>query len=415
MRVLFVHQNFPAQYLHLAPALARAGHEVTALMQAKTARDLPGVRGLRYALTPPSPTGKPSLDEWQTKVARGSAVARAATQLRQQGYQPDVICVHPGWGESLFLRDVWPQARQLHFVEWYYGWDGHDVTFDPEFRPADEGARWRARLKNTHLLHALVDMDAGVCPTRWQHGTLPELVRPRVSVVHDGIDTAAACPAAGAVFSATDRRGTALRLTEDDRVISFVNRNLEPARGFHVFMRALPRLLDADRRARVVIVGGDDVSYGGRARGGRSWRETLLQELGDRWTPDIDARVHFVGRIPHAELMNLFRVSRAHVYLTYPFVLSWSMLEAMACGACVVGSRTAPVTEVISHGVNGWLVDFFDTDALCERLRIALALTPEERHALSEGARTTIVQRYDLRTRCLPDQIRLVTALGGTA
>lgn len=413
MRLLFVHQNFPGQYVHLAPAFAQAGHEVRALMLEPTARDLPGVTSTRYqVLRGSTPQIHPWAGEFETKILRGEGAARAALLLRQQGFTPDVICVHPGWGEALFLRDIWPEARQLHFVEWYYGWDGHDVTFDPEFPPRSIDARMRIRTKNTHLLHGLMDMDAGVSPTEWQRSTVPEPFRSKVEALHDGVDTALIRPDAAAVFECTvPATGTRLRLTRQDPVISFINRNFEPNRGYHAFVRALPAMLARCPEAQVVLVGGDGVSYGAKSSDGRSWREHFLDEIRPQLTPEQLARLHFVGRLPHAQLIRLYQVTRAHVYLTYPFVLSWSMLEAMSAGALVIGSRTAPVEEVIEHGRNGWLVDFFDRDGLAQAMVEALQAPPDAHNALRSTARETIVSRYDLQRICLPKQMALVERL----
>lgn len=409
MRILFVHQNFPGQYVHLAPALAQAGHEVRALMLEPTARPLPGVTCTRYRVTRSStPQIHPWVAEYETKVLRGEGCARAALALREQhGFMPDLICVHPGWGEALFLRDIWPEARQLHFVEWFYGWEGHDVTFDPEFPPRGIEARLRLRAKNTHLLQGLVEMDAGVSPTAWQRSTVPPAFQHKIRTLHDGVDTDLIRPDPEAIFE----HGP-LRLRHGDEVLSFINRNFEPNRGYHVFMRALPALLRERPQAQVVMVGGSGVSYGARPQDGRSWQDTLREEIAPQLDEAMRARVHFVGRLPHPQLMKLYQVTRAHVYLTYPFVLSWSMLEAMSAGALVIGSRTAPVEEVIEHGRNGLLVDFFDREGLVRTMADALAAPPGTHDAIRSTARETVVRRYDLRRVCLPGQVALVEEIG---
>lgn len=409
MNILFVHQNFPAQYVHLAPALARRGHRVRALAISPQQRPLPGVEVLRYAVQRGNTPGvHPWVLDVETKVLRGEACVRTAQALVRTGYAPDLICVHPGWGEALFLREVWPQARQLHFVEYFYGADGQDVGFDPEFPPADLDLRCRLIMKNNALLQSLVTMDAGVCPTQWQADTVPALFHPKLTVVHDGIDTGRAQPQAGARFRATTQAGISLDLGTEDEVLSFVNRNLEPSRGYHRFMRALPDLLRRHPQTQVVIVGGDQVSYGAQPPAG-SYQQIYLDEVRAALGPEALSRVHFVGRIPHAALMALFQVTRAHVYLSYPFVLSWSMLEAMACGALVIGSSTAPVQEVIEHGRNGLLVDFFDQAELIDTISATLA-RPRGSAPMSQLARQTILDRYDLQSRCLPQQIALVEA-----
>lgn len=406
MKLLFVHQNFPGQYRHLAPAMAAQGHEVVALGMTE-GPSLPGVRHVRYRASRSSTRGiHPWVVDFEAKVIRGEACARAAERLRESGFTPDLICVHPGWGEALLLREVWPQARQLHYVEFFYGAEGRDVGFDPEFPGVDFDARCRIAVKNTNNLLNLQGMDWGISPTHWQRSTVPAPYDQRISVVHDGIDTDALQPDEQAVLQASDDQGRALRLSRADEVLTFVNRNLEPCRGYHVFLRALPELLARRPEARVVIIGGDGVSYGAAPASG-SWKRSLLDELGDRL--DL-SRVHFLGRVPYATYLAAMRISRAHVYLTYPFVLSWSLLEAMSLGAPIIASDTAPLHEVMRHGENGWLVDFFDGAGLVERIEHCLA-DPAAQAPLRAAARRLAVQRYDLRRVCLPAQQALLEQL----
>ncbi|MGY0195896.1 glycosyltransferase [Leptothrix sp. BB-4] len=418
MRILFVHQNFPGQYRHLAPALAARGHDVKALgmspMPAAMPAAMPGVQALRYGVARGNTAGvHPWVQDVETKVLRGEACVLAAGKLDAAGFRPDLICVHPGWGEALFLRELWPAARQLHFVEFFYAAEGQDVGFDPEFGPVDLAMRCRLVTKNLTLMQALAGMDAGVSPTRWQADTVPPPWRERLAVIHDGIDTTFASPAKAdqhVRFRATTQAGLTLDLGADDEVLSFVNRNLEPSRGYHRFMRALPELLRRRPQAQVVIVGGNDVSYGARPASG-SHQQIYLDEVRDALGPDGLARVHFVGRVPHPSLIALFRIARAHVYLSYPFVLSWSLLEAMACGVPVIGSDTAPVREVLTHGETGWLVDFFDAAALVEAATQALSM-PRDADGIGLRARQRIVDGYDLQRVCLPQQVALAERVG---
>ena len=398
-RILFVHQNFPAQFRHLAKALASLGHEVVAL--GVTLRDLPGVRGIRYSVPAPAHSaGMRLAREVEAQFVRGQACAQAMQALRSEGFLPDVIVAHPGWGEALFCKDVWPQARLLIFAEFFYSADGADVGFDAEFPTGNLESRMRIRLKNTVHLHALAAADGGYTPTRWQQQQIPPLYRPLFEVIFDGIDSDIVRPDAAATIRLR-RSGVTLR--PGDEVLTFVNRNLEPYRGFHVFMRALPEILRRRPNARCVIIGGDDVSYGSKPRGQRNWREAMLAEVGQRLPPD---RVHFLGRLPYADYLRVLQVSACHVYLSYPFVLSWSCLEAMSAGCIVVGSRTPPVQEVIEDGTNGLLFDFFDTAGLVERVESVLA-APAQFRGLALRARDTVVGRYDLLSICLPRQLRL--------
>jgi glycosyltransferase involved in cell wall biosynthesis len=412
MRVLFVHQNYPGQYRYLAPALAERGHEVAALgiTDNPIAKHQPGVAVHRYAFQRSKELTEargvhPLMADTQTKVIRGSAAAQAAQLLREQGFVPDLICAHPGWGESLFLKDVWPDARMLCYLEFYYRVRGSDLGFDPEFPAVDEAAKMRTRTKNIFHLMSLEAMDWGVSPTAWQRSQFPGVWRPFISAIHDGVLTDQILPKADAELHLGKLD---LTLTAGEEILTFVARNLEPYRGFHSFMRALPEILAARPKARVVIVGADSVSYGGKPAGGGSWRQKMMAEVGHRMDTQ---RVHFTGMLTYGQLIKLFQVSRAHIYLTYPFVLSWSMLEAMSAGALVIGSRTPPVEEVIRHGENGLLVDFFDAREIAAAAIGALA-KPGDHLALREAARRTVIERYDLRTRCLPAQIALAEAVG---
>lgn len=401
MNILFVHQNFPGQFRHLAPALAARGHRVWAMGMHAPDVTLPGVTHLLVKAPGAADRVRrtdPELRELHGKFVRGQATAAALQQVVDQGFVPDLVYSHPGWGESFFLRDIVPAARQIVFAEYYYGERGGDTAFDPEFSTPSPQALMRSRIKNTHLLHALAMADGAVSPTEFQRSQHPAWARPRIEVIHDGIDTRQFVPDARAVVRL---RRAGLVLRPGDEVVTFVARQLEPYRGYHVFMRCLPLLQQLRPQAQVVVVGGDGVSYGAAPPPGKSWKQTFLDEVKDRIDP---SRVHFVGRVPHAVLTQLMQVSAAHVYLTYPFVLSWSMLEAMSIGCLVIGSKTAPVEEVLQHGRNGLLTDFFDPEALAHTIADALA----RRDALAPlrlQARQDMVERYDLLTRCLPRQL----------
>jgi glycosyltransferase involved in cell wall biosynthesis len=294
-------------------------------------------------------------------------------------------------------------------VEFVYQVSHGDADFDPEF-PLLAANATRLRLRRAPQWMAFHDLDWGLAPTTWQASTAPAVFRDRLSVIHEGIDTSAIAPDATARVS-LERRG--LQFRPGDELVTFVARNLEPYRGFHIFMRSLPLLQRLRPAAHVIVVGGDGVSYGTPPPAGGSWRQVLQAELQGQ----LDfSRIHFVGMVPHAVLHDLFRVSACHVYLTYPFVLSWSLLEAMACGAVVIGSDTPPVAEVISHGVNGLLVDFFSPEALAQRVAAVLA-DPAAHRDLGLEARRTVQRHFDLHGVCLPRQLALIDwlAAGGAA
>jgi glycosyltransferase involved in cell wall biosynthesis len=409
VKILFIHQNFPGQFKHLAPALVRAGHECTALtLRVKEPSVWQGVQMLPYTVRRSSAQGvHPWLADTETKVIRGEACFRAALALRAQGYHPDIIVAHHGWGEPMFLRDVWPGARIGLYCELYHLSDRDHLGFDPEFMPqVDEADRLRIRMKNLNNLIHLPLCDMGISPTRFQADTFPAAFRDRISVIHDGIDTDHVRPDGAVRFALPDGRV----LTRDDEVVTFVNRNLEPYRGYHVFMRALPRLLRERPLAQVVIVGGDEVSYGARPPMGQSWKQIFVDEVRGQIADDDWARVHFLGRIPYGDFVPLLQVSRVHVYLTYPFVLSWSLFEAMSAGAAIVASDTGPLREAIVEGQTGLLVDFFDREALVDRV-CRLMQDAGLRARLGQAARAHVCQHYDLRRVCLPAQLDWIERL----
>lgn len=406
MRYLFIHQNFPGQFVHLAPALAALGHEVVALGNRQQVPALPGVRYFAHRIKSlpdelkaleSIPLGTLTLGI-QAKLTRADSVARAMVRLKTQGFEPDVVIAHSGWGEAFFVKAVFPDAQLKVYAEYYYGAPGGDIGFDPEFSRASLAAAQKSAVNNLHLMQALVHADSALSPTAFQRSQHPLVLQDKISVIHDGIDTQRFVPNPNA-WVKLGKAGVTLKA--GDEVISFVARQLEPYRGYHTFMRALPKLLKDRPSAHVVIVGGDGVSYGAAAPAGQTWKQIFLDEV----KAELDmARIHFVGKVPHETLTQLLQVSAVHVYLTYPFVLSWSLLEAMSMGCLVVASDTAPVREVITDRHNGLLTDFFDTDALACKVADAL----NKRHDLAdlrERARQTVVERFDLKTVCLPKAV----------
>ena len=418
MNILFIHQNFPGQFKHLAPALAKGGHRVVALTMQKV-KDMQwqGVELVPYAVTQGSTPGThPWVVDFETKIIRAEGAFRACLNLKEQGFTPDAIIAHPGWGESLFLKEVWPQAKLGIFCEFFYMAEGADTGFDPEFPVEDvAGNNCRLRLKNLNNYMHFDVADAAIAPTAWQASTFPEPFRSKITVVHDGIDTDAIQPNSKVQLKLRRNGSDApLVLTCKDEVITFVNRNLEPMRGCHIFMRALPELLKQRPNAQVIIVGGDGVSYGAKPtvekNGAVSWKEVFINEVRGQISDADWARVHFVGQVPYTNFVSLLQLSTVHVYWTYPFVLSWSLIEAMSAGAAIVASDTSPLREVIQHGENGLLVDFFSVDGLVQSV-CGLLDDPKERDRLGVNARDTAVTGYDLKQVCLPRQLTWVEAL----
>lgn len=401
MNILFIHQNFPAQFRYLAPALQARGHNVAALT-VESNQQQSAIRTYRYPMPLPEPDPQQARlgTSFTTMTDRAQRVALAAVQMRDTlGFAPDVIFGHGGWGETLFLREVWPKARLLVYAEFYYATEGLDVGFDPEFSAASLPARMAVIARQSHLALSMVQADAALAPTEWQADSFPPEFRAKITITHDGIDTDALRPAPSAQYRLPNGRW----LGAGEEVLTYVARNIEPYRGAHIFFRALPEVLAARPDAQVLIVGGDGSSYSrGPAQG--SWREMFLREVAGRL--DL-SRVHFLGRVPYRDFATIMQISRAHAYLTVPFVLSWSVLEAMSLGALVVASRTGPVEEVITDGQNGLLVDFFDIEGWADTLISALA-TPERYRPLRAAARKTIVENYDLKRICLPRLLRFV-------
>ena len=403
MRTLFIHQNFPGQFKHLAPAMKARGDDVRALaIEGVGLKDVPM---WRYKVDRANTRDVQAWTrEFETKMIRAEEAWKALKQVQAEGFEPELVVAHPGWGEGFCVEDVFPSARQLHFVEWYYHANGADVGFDPEFS-AGYSEPGRVRSKNAMNLLALQQMDWGYSPTAWQRQQVPVEYRDRIEVIHDGVDTDKIAPEP----SRRVNFASGASLGRDDELVTFVNRNLEPARGWHVFARSLKYLLKARPKAHVAIVGGSDVSYGARPDTGKSWREVIWEEVRD----EVDqSRVHFLGRIPYPVFIGLLQASSCHVYLTVPFVLSWSMLEAMSVGAVVVGSDTTPVSEVIKDGENGVLTPFLDPKLLAERVAEVLA-RQNHYQRIRDAARQTVIEHYDLTRKCLPAQLALVDRVAG--
>lgn len=406
---LFVHQNFPGQFPHITSALAERGHTVVAIGEARRLkqRSKPHPRIQLFGYNEPAGASKEThhyLQGLEGHVRRGQAVFRLANALAKKGFQPDVVVAHPGWGEALFLKDVFPHARHVQYLEFFYSAVGADVGFDPEF-PASIDLNCKVRMKNATQLLGFEYADAGIAPTQWQKSRYPVDWHPRIACVHDGIDTTTVCPADDARFTVKAADGSAtIQLARTDEILTYVARNLEPYRGFHTFMRAVPTLLEQRPAAQLVIVGNDGVSYGRPPPDNLTYREHYLRE----WGSHVDrSRVHFVGKLSYADYLKVLQISSLHIYLSYPFVLSWSMLEAMSAGCAVLGSATAPVQEVISDGSNGLLADFFDSAALALRASDLLA-NRQDLASIRQAARQTVIERYDLQTICLPQMLDLL-------
>lgn len=407
MKILFVHQNAPGQYRELLRVLVdQKVHEIVFLTQKKDIV-LEGVQLEIYApFQAPAKTAFGLSRDWEEATRTGFGAARAAERLRDGGFTPDIIIGHCGWGELLFLKDVWPDVPVLGYFEYYYSMTGGLAGFDPEV-PISPQAAYFARARNAVPLASLGSVDLCMVPTRWQRDRFPPLFHDRMYVCHDGIRCDLLRPDAEASLQLGR---LSVPLSRQDEVITYVARNLERARGFHILMRALPGILEKRPQARILIVGGTETSYGAKNQHPGGLRGEMEDELGAR----IDwSRVHFLGRVPYSQFCRIIQISRCHLYLSMPFVLSWSLLEAMSMQATVVAADLAPVREAIRHGETGLLVDFFDHEALARQVCDVLDHPAAYAH-LGPAARSHVMAEYDFMTKCLPEHIARINSLVAT-
>ncbi|MEA4836639.1 MAG: glycosyltransferase family 4 protein [Anaeromusa sp.] len=402
MNILFVHQSFPGQFINAVLALAaQPGNRVVFLTQEGSKLDLPQVQKVtfkqaRYA----AESTHPYLRNAENAVLQGQAAYRAGLALKQQGFVPDVIYGHAGFGATMYMKDLYPHVPLVGYFEWFYHAHGTDMGFDPA-EPTTMDDECRLRTKNMVLLQELASCDAGVTPTYWQHSQFPLEYRTKLMVLHDGVDTRVNQPVEGAKLVLPE---IGLDLSEAQEIVTYVGRGMEPYRGFPQFMEAVSLLLKERPQCHVVVVGSDEIAYGHAHASGKSYKTLMLES----YSYD-QSRLHFTGPLVYGQYRQVLQASSVHVYLTYPFVLSWSMLEAMACGCTLVGSATPPVQEVVRHGENGMLVDFFNAHQLAKQISELLD-QPEQRKKLGMQARETIKQQYDSE-RLLGQQLQLLTRM----
>jgi glycosyltransferase involved in cell wall biosynthesis len=399
--MVFAHRRGAGQFRFLAGHLAERGVNVTVVCEMAD-EPIPGVRFVRHDASQARTRGNSQVqhlavaDEY---AQHGHRVAETLDRLRRAEGAPDIVIGHIGWGGLLFVKDVLPQAPALGYCEYFFRSKGGDIGFDPR-QPASVQELGRARLRNMIQQATLEAVEAGLSPTAWQRSRYPADVQSRIALCHEGVDTGLCRPDGRARFQLPDGR----TVSHGDAIVTYVARGLEPYRGFPQFMRAAANIAKKRSDVLFLVAGDDSVNYGRVHPSGSSWRQVMMAETG------IDPkRIVFLGPINHAALVRLFQVSAVHVYLTVPFVLSWSLLEAMACGCFVVGSKTAPVEEVIADRRNGILTDFWDTDLLANRVLDGLA-RPVPGRALRQAARATIEQRYR-RSDCLARQVDLLGRL----
>lgn len=395
MRILFLHPNFPAQFRHLATALSQDPRNQVVFATSRLEGSIPGVHKVIYQESRPVHSQThPYVRSLESAVLQGQAAYRSLQQLKATGFVPDVVYAHSGWGPGLFIKDLFPQSKLYCYFEWFYHAHGSDADFDPS-EPLDADAEARIRVKNTPILLDLYSCDRGLSPTYWQRSQFPTEFQPKMRVMHDGVDTEFFKPNPGAKL-VLPRIG--LDLSEAKEIVTYVARGMEPYRGFPQFIAMVALLQERRPDCHVVVVGEDRVAYGRTRKDGKTYKEWMLET-----TPLDRSRLHFTGQLPYFEYLQVLQAASVHVYLTRPFVLSWSMLEAMAAGCVVVGSSTAPVQEVIQDGINGLLTDFFSPGAICDTVETALN-NPDQMAVLRNNARSTVLEQYDLAT-LLPQHI----------
>ncbi|MGK7931067.1 MAG: glycosyltransferase family 4 protein [Microcystaceae cyanobacterium] len=389
MKILFLHPNFPAQFRHLAVQLAKNPNNKVVFGTKRQDGELPSVIKIIYQ---PSREARAETHHYvrnlENAVLQGQAVYRLADYLKSQGFIPDIVYGHSGWGPTLFIKDIFPKAALLCYFEWFYNAHGSDADFDPK-EPLNADDEARIRIKNTPILTDLYSCDRGSSPTFWQRQQFPSEFHSKISVCHDGIDTDYFVPKPDAklVLPSVD-----LDLSEVSEVITYVGRGMEPYRGFPQFMETVSILQKRRPQCHVVVVGEDRVAYGKTLPDGKTYKQLMLETL----SLDL-SRLHFTGSLPYGQYLQVLQASSVHIYLTRPFVLSWSMLESMSVGCLIVASDTPPVKEVIEDGVNGLLVDFFSPEKIADRVEEALD-NLELMAKIRQQARITIQEKYDLGT-----------------
>lgn len=402
MRVLITHNNFPAQFRHIAEYLGRTpGHQV--VFATKTPREEWVINGVNKAVfTPDGELTEHSYGlgrNFEDGIRHGVGMVRLCNGLKKQGFIPDVIIGHSGWGQTMFLRDVFPETPFIGYYEWYYSANSPETTFDK--RKRSDGELAQLRLRNTAILHDLVSCRVGLTPTGWQRSQFPVEFQSKLIQAHDGINTQYFSPANGGKLPIDQLDLPHTDLTGAEELITYCSRGLEPYRGFPQFYEALPAILEERPKAHVLIVGEDRVCYSPKLPDGKSYKEQMQEQV------KVDTkRVHFTGPLPYGQYRQVLQASSAHVYLTWPFVLSWSFLEAMSCGCLVIGSNTEPVREVLRHRENGLLTDFHSPDKIAKTTIFALK-RQEKLMDLRKNARQTVLDKYCL-SKCLPVHLNIL-------
>lgn len=399
MKILFLHRSFPSQFKFLAIALSVDPNSSVMFITNDKETELDGITKYVYDVPDQGASDcHPYLKSFERDILHGQAAAKVALGLKKQGIKPDIIVGH-SWGTSLFIKEVFPDVPFICYFEWFNKTENSIADFDGKEPTAIKTINEKAMLKcnNTRVLADLCNCDGAMSPTNWQKSQFPKEFQDKIKVIYDGVDTHLCKPDENASFLIKDKN---LTLTAKDEVITYATRGLEPIRGFPQFMEAVEKLLVSRPNAHFVIAGKDAVTYGQKLEKG-TYKELMLSKF------NIDLkRVHFVDKLPYEEYLKLLQISSVHIYLTYPFILSWSFIDAMSVGCCIVSSKTPPVMEVMEDNKNGLLVDFFNVGELVNKVEYALN-HKAEMQVLRNNARQTIIEKYSMDI-CLPEQIMYI-------
>lgn len=396
MNILFLHRSFPAQFKYIAYDLARNPANKVLFITNTEDIEVDGIEKVVYTVpTLPKNNTDDFLKSYEVAVEHGRAAANEALKLKDKGFVPDLIYGHSGWGTAMFMKDVFPDVPLICYFEWFQNAQGADTGFDG-IEISDE-QKEGLRVANSSVLVDLYSSDGGISPTEWQKSQFPKEFQDKIKVIHDGIDTEFFKPSSDVTFNLND-----IIFNTNDEIITYGTRGMEPYRGFPQFMEAIEKVLKIRPNAKVLIAGEDKVCYRGKLEK-YTYKELMLEKL------DLDMkRVHFVGALPYADYLKFLQVSSVHVYLTVPYVLSWSFLEAMSTECLIVASNTAPVLEVMQDNYNGLLVDFYDIDSIANKICYALE-NRDKLKQLRENARKTIIAKYSLE-KLLPEHLKHINS-----
>ena len=383
MRILYIHQNFPAQFGHLGNAFAeRHGWQITFLSEKPGGWSGP-IRKLQYSV----PREPERVGDTSTRFTRYLKKSDAIYQTlkRNTDVRPDLVVAHSGFGTTLFLRELLKDVPIVHFCEWYYQPTGCDLEFSTsKVAPA-------SRANIATLLADLENCTLGYCPTHWQRSKIPSTYQHKLQTIFDGVDTGFWKPPLGR--PRTSRVVHGAKIPDHVKVVTYVARGFETMRGFHIFAEVASRIAALRDDVIFLCIGSDRVCYGSDLS--RIKEKSFREHVSRRVNLD-ERRFLFPGAIPRDELVKAFGYSDLHLYLTAPFVLSWSLFNALSCGCTVLASDTQPVREVIRHGVNGLLAPFWDVDQFVETACAVLDRPGEFRESLGKAGRDTIQARYSL-------------------